>query len=70
MSLTARPLTADQSNSAVGYGDRLLLKIYRRPEPGPHLEVETLRALTEARCPRTPGCTAPCSAAPEPWSSA
>ncbi|WP_330260518.1 hypothetical protein OG586_35095 [Streptomyces murinus] len=54
VSLTARPLTADQSNSAVGYGDRLLLKIYRRPEPGPHLEVETLRALTEARCPRTP----------------
>ncbi|MFH7340189.1 hypothetical protein [Streptomyces sp. KHY 26] len=54
VSLPARPLTADQSNSAVGYGDRLLLKIYRRPEPGPHLEVETLRSLTAARCPRTP----------------
>nr|BFD81250.1 phosphotransferase [Streptomyces sp. Xyl84] len=52
--LVPRPLTADQSNSAVVYGDRLLLKIYRRPEPGPHLEVETLRALTEARCARTP----------------
>ncbi|MEW2623864.1 hypothetical protein [Streptomyces sp. NPDC048106] len=54
VSLVARPLTADQSNSAVGYGDRLLLKIYRRPEPGPNLEVETLRALTGARCSRTP----------------
>ncbi|MCX3058679.1 hypothetical protein, partial [Streptomyces beihaiensis] len=53
--LVPRPLAADQSNSAVAYGDRLLLKLYRRPEPGPHLEAETLRALTEARCPRTPG---------------
>ncbi|GGL85927.1 hypothetical protein GCM10010129_31990 [Streptomyces fumigatiscleroticus] len=52
--LVPRPLTADQSNSGVVYGDRLLLKIYRRPEPGPHLEVETLRALTEVRCSRTP----------------
>ncbi|MEU3525820.1 hypothetical protein AB0E62_18460 [Streptomyces sp. NPDC038707] len=52
--LVPRPLTADQSNSAVVYGDRLLLKIYRRPEPGPHLEVETLRALGEAGCPRVP----------------
>ncbi|MYW67500.1 hypothetical protein GTY65_26030 [Streptomyces sp. SID8379] len=52
--LVPRPLHADQSNSAVVYGDRLLLKIYRRPEPGPHLEVETLHALTQARCPRTP----------------
>ncbi|MFH8218124.1 hypothetical protein ACH4C2_02890 [Streptomyces sp. NPDC018057] len=52
--LVPRPLTADQSNSAVAYGDRLLLKLYRRPEPGPHLEVETLRALTGARCARTP----------------
>ncbi|MEU5085563.1 hypothetical protein [Streptomyces sp. NPDC021356] len=52
--LVPRPLTAEQSNSAVVYGDRLLLKIYRRPEPGPHLEVETLHALTQARCPRTP----------------
>ncbi|MET9144337.1 hypothetical protein [Streptomyces sp. NPDC004042] len=52
--LVPRPLTADQSNSAVAYGDRLLLKLYRRPEPGPHLEVETLRALTDARCARTP----------------
>ncbi|GAA2318766.1 hypothetical protein OKJ48_31340 [Streptomyces kunmingensis] len=52
--LVPRPLGVDQSNSAVVYGDRLLLKLYRRPEPGPHLEAETLRALTEARCARTP----------------
>ncbi|WP_406473536.1 maltokinase N-terminal cap-like domain-containing protein [Streptomyces sp. NBC_01615] len=52
--LVPRLLTADQSNSAVVYGDRLLFKIYRRPEPGPHLEVEALRALTERHCTRTP----------------
>ncbi|MFF4352791.1 hypothetical protein [Streptomyces sp. NPDC001530] len=52
--LVPRLLSADQSNSAVVYGDRLLFKIYRRPEPGPHLEVEALRALTERHCTRTP----------------
>ncbi|WP_028802116.1 maltokinase N-terminal cap-like domain-containing protein [Streptomyces sp. 142MFCol3.1] len=52
--LVPRLLSADQSNSAVVYGDRLLFKIYRRPEPGPHLEVEALRALTERHCARTP----------------
>ncbi|WP_107428151.1 maltokinase N-terminal cap-like domain-containing protein [Streptomyces pharetrae] len=52
--LVPRPLAVDQSNSAVVYGDRLLLKLYRRPEPGPHPEVEALRALTGQDCPRTP----------------
>ncbi|HZF90724.1 maltokinase N-terminal cap-like domain-containing protein [Streptomyces sp.] len=52
--LVPRPLAVDQSNSAVVYGDRLLLKLYRRPEPGPHPEVEALRALTGQNCPRTP----------------
>ncbi|CAM5615151.1 hypothetical protein SXANM310S_01997 [Streptomyces xanthochromogenes] len=52
--LVPRALTAEQSNSTVAYGDRLLLKLYRRPEPGPHTEIDTLRALTEQRCARTP----------------
>lgn len=52
--LVPRLLTGEQSNSAVAYGDRLLLKLYRRPEPGPHAETEVLRALTDQDCPRTP----------------
>ncbi|WP_438290320.1 maltokinase N-terminal cap-like domain-containing protein [Streptomyces sp. HUAS TT7] len=52
--LVPRALTAEQSNSTVAYGDRLLLKLYRRPEPGPHAEIDALRALTEQRCTRTP----------------
>ncbi|MFF9239784.1 hypothetical protein ACF1AL_13245 [Streptomyces sp. NPDC014801] len=52
--LVPRLLTGEQSNSAVAYGDRLLLKLYRRPEPGPHTESEVLRALTAQDCPRTP----------------
>ncbi|MFD7341584.1 hypothetical protein ACFV98_37255 [Streptomyces violascens] len=52
--LVPRALTAEQSNSTVAYGDRLLLKLYRRPEPGPHAEIDALRALTEPRCTRTP----------------
>ncbi|MEU3252068.1 hypothetical protein [Streptomyces sp. NPDC006997] len=52
--LVPRPLTGEQSNSAVVYGDRLLLKLYRRPEPGPSPEAEALRALTAEDCARTP----------------
>ncbi|MFF4182702.1 hypothetical protein ACFYZ9_05900 [Streptomyces sp. NPDC001691] len=52
--LVPRALTAEQSNSTVAYGDRLLLKLYRRPEPGPHAEIEALRALADRRCARTP----------------
>ncbi|MFE6285192.1 hypothetical protein [Streptomyces sp. NPDC057877] len=52
--LVPRPLTGEQSNSAVVYGDRLLLKLYRRPEPGPSPEADVLRALTAEDCTRTP----------------
>ena len=52
--LVPRPLQVEQSNTSVAYGDRLLLKIFRRPEPGPHTEVEALRALTGQDCVRTP----------------
>jgi len=52
--LVPRPLDAEQSNTTVSYGDRILLKIFRRPEPGPHTEVDALHALTRQRCARTP----------------
>ncbi|MFI7404491.1 hypothetical protein ACIBW9_29125 [Streptomyces sp. NPDC049541] len=52
--LVPRPLDAEMSNTAVAYGGRILLKIFRRPEPGPHTEVEALHALTRQRCERTP----------------
>ncbi|WP_405877951.1 hypothetical protein OG762_04365 [Streptomyces sp. NBC_01136] len=52
--LVPRTLDVEQSNTTVSYGDRVLLKVFRRPEPGPHIEVDALRALTRQRCARTP----------------
>ena len=49
--LEARPLGAEQSNSSVVYGDELLLKAYRRVEPGVNPELELLRFLTERGFP-------------------
>jgi maltose alpha-D-glucosyltransferase/alpha-amylase len=43
--LTARQMTVDQSNTALVYGDRLFLKIYRRFEPGQNPDVEIVRHL-------------------------
>jgi maltokinase len=45
--LEARPLGAEQSNSSVVFGDELILKVYRRLEPGVNPELELLRFLTE-----------------------
>ncbi|MCX4748320.1 hypothetical protein OG455_22860 [Kitasatospora sp. NBC_01287] len=53
--LAARALAVEQSNSTVVYGDQLLFKIFRQPEPGPHPETDALRALTRVRCRRIPG---------------
>ena len=39
-------LAAEQSNSSLTIGDRLMLKIYRRILPGPHPEAEMGRYLT------------------------
>ncbi|MFJ9630858.1 hypothetical protein ACIRU8_24415 [Streptomyces sp. NPDC101175] len=52
--LVPHPLSGEMSNTAVAYGGRILLKIFRRPEPGPHTEVEALHALTRQHCARTP----------------
>jgi trehalose synthase-fused probable maltokinase len=41
-----RSLGVDQSNTSVVLGERIVLKAYRRLEPGPHPEVELTKALT------------------------
>ena len=41
-----RPVGVEQSNSSTVFGDRLILKVYRRIEPGPNPELELLRFLT------------------------
>jgi maltokinase len=45
-SLDVRPVGAEQSNSSVVFGDQLILKVFRRLEPGVNPELELLRFLT------------------------
>lgn len=45
--LPIRVLKAEQSNSSVAYGDRLLLKLFRRLEPGLNPDLEISRFLTD-----------------------
>lgn len=49
--LEARPLGVEQSNSSVLFGEELVLKAYRRVEPGVNPELELLRFLTERDFP-------------------
>ena len=44
---TVRSHVGEQTNSTVFLDDRAVLKVYRRLSPGPHPEIEMLRALTE-----------------------
>jgi maltose alpha-D-glucosyltransferase/alpha-amylase len=44
---TVRRPAAEQSNSSVLYGDRLILKLFRRFQPGPNPDCEVERFLTE-----------------------
>ncbi|PYC86946.1 hypothetical protein C7C46_05410 [Streptomyces tateyamensis] len=53
--LSARALAVEQSNSTVVFGDRLLFKLFRQPEPGEHPETDVLRGLTRVNCDRIPG---------------
>ena len=50
---------ADRANSTIRLGERFLLKLLRRVEPGPHPEVEIERFLSEdmqfSRVPRLAG---------------
>lgn len=51
----SRVLSQEQSNTSFLYGDRFILKIYRRPEEGVNPEIEITRFLTEeAAFSRTP----------------
>jgi maltokinase len=55
-----RPIGLDQSNTSIVLGERLVLKLYRRLERGPHPDVEIGRYLTEqasvAFVPAYAGC--------------
>lgn len=53
--LPARQVTAEQSNTSVIFGDRLIMKVIRRLEPGLNPDYEIGRHLTEvARFPGVP----------------
>jgi maltokinase len=43
-----KPLGAEQSNSSLVFGDRLILKLFRRLQPGENPELEVTRALAGA----------------------
>ena len=45
--LPSRAGTAEQSNTSILYGDRLILKLFRRLQPGENPDVEIGRFLTE-----------------------
>src|SRR5439155_11031909 len=47
----ARLMGAEQSNTSVVFGEELVLKVYRRLEPGLNPELELLRFLTERGFP-------------------
>jgi trehalose synthase-fused probable maltokinase len=49
-----RPMGVEQSNTSLVFDDRLVLKLYRRLEPGVNPELELLRFLTEHGFPNIP----------------
>jgi maltose alpha-D-glucosyltransferase/alpha-amylase len=50
-----RPLTVEQSNVSIAYGDQAILKLYRRLRTGEQPDVEVARFLTEVtNFPNTP----------------
>jgi len=49
--LEPRPVSSEQSNSSVIFGDELILKLYRRLEAGINPELELLRFLTSRDFP-------------------
>ncbi|MFL6140249.1 MAG: maltokinase N-terminal cap-like domain-containing protein [Labedaea sp.] len=49
--LRARPIGVEQSNTSVIYGQHYILKLFRRPAPGPNRDVELHRALRDAGSP-------------------
>jgi trehalose synthase-fused probable maltokinase len=51
----ARPVGAEQSNSSIVFGDELILKVFRRVEPGINPDLEISRFLTERNYTHIPG---------------
>src|SRR5439155_2325439 len=58
--------TADQSNTSILFGKRLILKMFRRIESGPNPDVEIGEYLTERRFPRVPPLFGSISYLPDP----
>ena len=52
--LAARPAGREQTNTSVVFGDRMILKCYRRLEAGINPELEVLRFLAARSFPHTP----------------
>ncbi|MER7763076.1 phosphotransferase [Streptomyces sp. NPDC097619] len=52
--LTPRPLSGEQTNSSLIYGDSFILKVFRRVGPGLNPDLELPRALAGAGCARVP----------------
>jgi maltose alpha-D-glucosyltransferase/alpha-amylase len=50
-------LRSDQSNTSIAFGDRFVLKLFRRVEPGINPDFEIGSFLTERRFPYTPPVT-------------
>ncbi|MFH5229449.1 maltokinase N-terminal cap-like domain-containing protein [Antrihabitans spumae] len=48
--LRSRPIGAEQSNTSIVYGEQLLLKLFRRLEPGINPDLELHRALADSGC--------------------
>jgi predicted trehalose synthase len=49
-----RPVGVEQSNSSIVFGENLILKAFRKVEPGPNPELEILRFLSERGFPNIP----------------
>ncbi|MCU1595285.1 MAG: aminoglycoside phosphotransferase [Frankiales bacterium] len=48
--LPGRLMTAEQSNTSIVYGDQLILKLFRRLQPGANPDIEVTKALSDAGC--------------------
>ncbi|MER6213158.1 MULTISPECIES: maltokinase N-terminal cap-like domain-containing protein [unclassified Streptomyces] len=63
--LTPRPLSGEQTNSSLIYGDTYILKVFRRVGPGTNPDLELPRALAAVGCARVPAPVAWYEAAPD-----